>query len=335
MSESTILELCEWAMTLKQESDPQHDRYSLLATEVLTCGQTVSAVLLNSATLKRFLTEFLESKGEWDSICTGHFQKILGYLARHSNGAYLSNFPKILEQLTRHLDLLATTELVITLYLEFSKVLDAVSFFANFVATTDKSITSALYALRRLLDEGSEKPEVFSVFLTDEVVMNLVKAANATSDRIAAVEIYRILARIREMDDGLISRYIGLLQKSGLTKCQRAYLDAIQLTDLPLLVNQILDGTVHWSLGNRVLAELKGLSELDLGNLLNESAALQKLKNIVNSGGVLSAFQLSFVQIIGNSVDAVGEEVARQAALIGTQFGGELPVWTERKVNAE
>ena len=341
--ERVIKELCEWSMTMKFESNPNFNRFTRLTTEALTCGEKFPQVLLGSTSIQEFFSEYLTSANEWDAICTGHFQRVFVNLIKASNGKFLEKFPNIEENLDAHLSILAVAEFVIQLATEFGDFLPKqfVPILVKYIdSQTSNDLFPAIYALRQIFEIAWENVKIQESFTNEEVIASMIHAAKNTKDKLASIELYRLLSRIKEkstMAAGLILKHSNeFAHPDGAVTDAPTAFSADELD--PKTAASILCNDTHWALANKLCAKLASISKEELVNAVTSSGLLQKItENSQNS--CLTSQQIQVINLLAKA--GVELSISRndidKALLLGVRYGGEVPIGFQegRKLNAE
>ncbi|OHS99282.1 hypothetical protein TRFO_34312 [Tritrichomonas foetus] len=341
--ERIINELCQWSMTMDFEKRDGFDKLSRIATETLTCGGNFQKELLNSTALKNFFTNFMSSTKEWDSICTGHLQRVFVNLLKNSNGNYLSNFPNIAEDLDSHLTILAVAELIVLLATEFNASLPKqyVPILAKYIETSKTDLFPAVYALRQIYNNGSTIPAIAESFTNEEVISSIVKTAHTSQDKLTSIELYRLLSKIKEQSPlaaGLILKYsdqFGHPEKS--VENSIAAFSAAEIDTKTAAT--ILCTNTHWGIANKLTAKLAAAPQAELVEVVNKSGLFERI--VENSkNGCLTAQQIEVIRLMskaGADLSAVQKSDVEKALLLGVRYGGEVPIGfqAEHKINAE
>jgi hypothetical protein len=337
--EDVVSQLCEWSMTLTHESDKDFDRTSRFAIEALTCGNALASQLLHSSVLKQFLTDFLANPADWEALCAGHFHRILVHLLNESSGAYLNNFPGIIEGVVKHLSLLGVAELLISLAIKYSDALPKpiVPVLVQFIGESPPPHTAALYALRQIFADGWIVPEFAASFTAPETLSKLAAIAKSGRDRATTVELYRLIGKIRGKGAavGPIEAPAGEADGSV-----AAFARAVNVGDLREGLLLIARKAVHFGLGNVILAAVKALPQdefvaaaIELGIVELLTAAFEEDR--------LTGQQLELINLLVNGslefVATLPQEAVIKAGKLNAQYGGELPIGTPigRQINAD
>jgi hypothetical protein len=312
-------------MTLQHQSAKEFDRSSRIATETLTCGTALATKLLNSATLRAFLTNFAATTDDWDPLCAGHFQRILTHLVRESNGDYLKNFPDLIPNTVNHLNLLAVAELLISLAPNYSAQI--VPLIVDFIGSHEGPLTASLYALRQILTEG------FAQSFGD-VIPKIAAVAKSAKNKVVKIELYRILEKVVKVSQ---SDFV-VEEESGFESATvEAFAKAVNFGDLKSGLASLVGGEVHWGLGNKVLNKLRGTETAVFLGLVNELGVVKKLKEI---GENATGQQLELVNLIVDRALEIAMELPTEligkAGKLNASYGGELPIGgIITRVNAE
>ena len=344
--EDIISELCEWSMTLHNEKEDKFEHLSRLATEVLVCGgSSYSHTLINSQAFKTFCTNFLTNKGEWDSLCVGHFQKVFVHLLRQSSGQFLSSFPSIVDDLADHLTLMSVVEFVILLETEFTEFLPKpfVPIIATHISTSLDNSFTTIYALRQIISLGWSNPLIRASLESSSVVSHLVHAACA-SGGLASIELHRLLSRLRR--ESPLARDIIRQHSSEFYSGSDARTAALAMSAANVdrsasqSILMICDGGAHWALANVLVSELESLTRDDLASAFASTDAASRLSGLASSGSV-SAQQLRLLEMVRAAdeslLSGVPADAVIRSSMLDNKYGGEIPIGfnEEATLNAE
>lgn len=340
--ESVVTELCQWSMSLQNNKDPEYFKVSSFATNSLI----LIKALINSTALKTFLEQFLAKPGEWDSICTAHFQKILVELLRNTKGEYLTKLPTLMDSLLAHIDNLAVIELLIILATEFGGLIQIsiITELGKFAASGVPETYTLAYALEQIMVQW-DKPNVSQSFTNKEFLDNIIKAANTTTDKLGSIELNRLLSRLKTKSAEIVRLLSGkttdLSKVDTVKSAKEAFNVDYSIADMNKVVN-LLCTDCHWAVANQLLDRFKKLTSEQQVELVNTNKVISKLAANALTGFTQQQYALISVldNVLSNNAEwksAIPQEAIEKAKLLNISYGGEIPAGfnVEHKINAE
>lgn len=340
--EDVILDLCDWSLSMKYQDHEFFDKYSRIATEIMTCKSGVARGFCNSACLRDYMNKVISSNEELDTMCAGHFQRILMHLLQNTNGEYLKKFDNFIDHLILHISSLAISELIVMLeinyYQNFSPNGECVAALSKYITQDGADVVSAVYSLRQIFNQGWEIPSIQNDLCTDSLIANMIQVSKTTNSRLGQIELVRLINSIGQKNELALIFRRGDIGEIGEIKCASSSL-ASQVKGVTVkdAVDGIMNKKDHWTIIPTYMHLIQFGAVDELFDAVKELQVVEKLSPMQPEE--LTPFQLELVRVICLRAPELSFDVSAlstinaKAQKLWTNFGGDLPIGGQTETN--